>query len=276
MKSYETNISHKPPPSQKGEWIGIEIECYIPYGKLKIKKSKGYYEDYTFIEGSYSYKQAKKELGKLLNKHDIPNATVKSDGSIESPNEKEFFEVEICLLFNRNNYEPLQRLCRLLKSLSTQVNNTCGLHVHLDCRDLKGVKKVRTSSLDGPSYTYEGPGKKDLMRRAGRLGKVLPLMEGMVDGSRLDNEYCQLEVSRMGQGKYYAINTNSFLTHKTIEVRLHHSSIDFKEIHDWAEFLYFVSRNKIESEEIIDFEDFKKELPEAPKEILRYVKRQAA
>jgi hypothetical protein len=275
MKNFKTNISHRPPASQKGEWIGIEIECYIPYRRLKVKKSKVCYDSYGDKNGGdYNYSDGKRALGKLLNKYEIPNATIKDDGSIESPDESKYFEVEVCLLLNRKDYGPLQRLCKLLKSLGTQVNDSCGLHVHLDCRDLGDVKRVR-NELYGVTE-YKGPGKEGLLKRGQRLGKVLPLMRSIVDESRIGNEYCQEDVSYFGQGKYYAVNLNAFLEHKTIEVRFHESSIDFKEIHGWTEFLYFVSRSKIESEEIFDFEDFKKEMPEAPKQVLSYLKKKAA
>ena len=275
MRKYNPHVSHKPPASQKGEWIGIEIECFMPFRRLKIKKKEGYFDHYgDWNRGEYSYPEARKALGKLLK--GIPNITIKDDGSIKSPDEEIYFEVELSILINRNDYSPLQRLCKVLKTLDAQVNDSCGLHIHLDCRDLGFVKRIRSGNTSGSYYLYEGPGREELLKRGSRLGKVIPLMEKMVDASRLDNEYCECVEPRLGSGKYRAINMDAFLEHKTIEIRLHEGTLDFKTIHNWAEFLYFVSRNKIESEVVYDFESFKKELPESPKQILQYVKRQAA
>jgi hypothetical protein len=273
MKSFNTSKSHKPPNKLKGEWIGIEIECFMPFTALKLKKPKEKRDLYGNVaKCRYSGKDAVIALTRLLKLNNIPNATIKEDGSIDSYDPAIFYEVEINLLINRNDYGPLERLCKLLKKLQTEVNDTCGLHVHLDCRDI-GNKLPRNEhgSYDGKSIIY-----KSLVTRGTRLEKMLPLMMYMVDDSRLDNRFCSLDMSNVDSGRHCAINISAFREMGTIEVRLHESTINFKKIHDWIEFLFLVSRSKVESEEVRNFRDFKFEIPDAPKQVMNYVKRHAA
>src|SRR5271165_2021434 len=133
MVVYNTGKTHKPPDNiGAGQWIGVEIECYIPFEALKAKKTDN--GDYGRRE--YSTVDARRKLSTLLERNKVPNVTLKSDGSISSPSRVKYLEIEINLLFNRADYGPLERLCKLLKQLKARTNKSCGLHVHLDCRDI--------------------------------------------------------------------------------------------------------------------------------------------
>lgn len=271
--SYKIGRSKPPKTRFKGEWIGIEIECFMPYESLS---------PYNLTR-----REAYHKLGRLLKQHRITNVTLKEDGSIESPNEERFFEVEINLLINRHDYGPLQRLCDLLKALDTHVNKSCGLHVHLDCRDLgTTLERVMRTTIAktywaGVPYTklvqeYVGGTFEGLNERGDRLGSALPLMLRMVNKSRRNNTYCSAEVSEVDGGHHKAINIAAFKKHGTIEVRLHQGTINFNKIKNWIEFLYFVSRNRPEfGFGIAGIRDLKEEFPNVPKSILEYVKKTA-
>jgi hypothetical protein len=213
-KVFDVDDDHSPDETAKGQWIGVEIECFIPYEQLGVR-------------GEYA---ATSKMAELLEKHDIPNVSIKGDGSISSPDSGTHFETEIAILFKRKNKAPLKRLCALLKSLKTNVNRSCGLHVHLDCRDLFDIH-----------IRYGDKLPDNVHRRGESIENVLPLMLKMVTKSRRDNEYCSPKMSHTDRT---AINLTSFYKHKTIEVRLHQGSTNYEKISMWVDFLYRISRSK--------------------------------
>lgn len=269
LRKFNTTVNHKPGKILKGEWIGIEIECFMPYYDLLGPTEKiGYYSWINNpIYAEYSWIDAKKKLGELIKKAKIPNVTLKRDSSIDPPDN--YFDVEVNILFNRKNYKPLKKLCQLLNKLGADINDSCGLHVHLDCRDLGTNLGNKHPSLDG--YKYDSTTAKEVLRRGERLGKALPLMLKMVYESRRDNEYCDPFVGSLDGGRT-AVNLSAFREHGSIEVRLHHGTVNFDTIKNWTEFLYFISRNKIESE-VEKITELKKEVLRVPKKIENYVKK---
>jgi hypothetical protein len=274
MNNYNTGIAHRPPSENKGEWIGVEIECFIPYRKLGGTHKEEYDEDRL-----YSYADAKRRLAMMLAKARIPNVTLKADGSIESPDDMEYFEIEINLLFSRKDYGPLRRLCTLLKRLNADVNESCGLHVHLDCRDLGVTLKSKTNeffdsmvNLWRIEKVYSGKTFEEVMKRGKRFEKALPLMLNIVAPDRPDTGYCDPVMTQINKGdRHSAINLRAYAEHKTIEIRLHEGILDYEKIKNWIEFLYLISRSKIETK-METLADFANEVPRAPKSVVKYLK----
>lgn len=75
----------------------------------------------------------------------------------------------------------------------------------------------------------------------------------LVAKSRLSNGFCRSvselnlpewcdhvlagNISNYGSGRYFSLNMNSYSKHKTIEVRLHHGTLNGAKIQAWAEFV---------------------------------------
>jgi hypothetical protein len=242
---FDAEANHKPLNIGLGEWIGVEIECCIPYDKSHVLFERNGIHvgpDTTFCdpgegcneccddedcesdhceghEGEDSSDTAwRKALGEFFEAKKIKRVSVKDDGSIDA--EDGCFGVEVTILFLKNNREPLKQLCNALSDLGAEVNRSCGMHVHLDQRG-RTLQKVKA--------------------RANALGLALPLLASMVPKSRRRNNYCKLAVSSLsGSERYYAINCTAFEKYKTIEVRLHSATRDFDKISNWIDLLLLI------------------------------------
>lgn len=203
---YDATKYHEVPKHQLGQWVGVEIECFIPLDDFGNDSS---------------------DLNRFL-KREILNRKIKyvrlqSDGSIECSDD--YQAMEITIITNINDMSNLKKLCELLKEIKADVNRTCGLHVHLDQRDA-------TTKIVG--------------NRAYRLNNSIELLAKMVPASRRKNTYCKLEKTTMSTSdRYYAINTTAYEKYNTLEVRLHSGSTDYVKISNWIKLLYGISRSEL-------------------------------
>lgn len=209
---------HEPKNNDLGQWIGVEIECFIPVA------------DGTNL--------THEQFEKLLEKERIKYCDVKHDGSIR-PDERAL-AVEITILTKINDFSNLEKLCKFLSQHKAKVNKSCGLHVHLDQRDVFIRHRRSRESVEM---------KKELSNRLMRLNQCLPLLSSAVPKSRRENSYCSLARSRMNQrGRYYAINTAALQRYSTLEIRLHSGTTDYVKISNWIKLVYGISRcNKIKN-----------------------------
>lgn len=158
---------------------------------------------------------------------------VKSDGSIQTEKEGQH-PIEITALIPQEYYrEIIAKVCKVLrdKPINGYVNNSCGLHVHLDMRNrnphesysrlvkslnflYKLVPETRTTSSQGLRYC-----KKNQHENL----------------SRWYNE--NHEFVGDSDDRYWAVNPIAFKKFKTLEVRLHGGSLNTKKISNWVEIL---------------------------------------
>ena len=159
--------------------FGIEIECYMAYSSVDVSYSSGSSEcpdcegsgtltathrntgqetemDCDTCEGSgeverdddsdNSQNEAISEVARLIKNAGIKGCHVKSDGSIETPDNSEYFGLEIAIL--TSDFKNLEKLCKFLKDYDAQINSSCGLHVHLDARKMVNeVNKLSDTPL---------------------------------------------------------------------------------------------------------------------------------
>jgi hypothetical protein len=112
--------------------------------------------------------------------------------------------------------EVLRRVCAVLHEHDAEVNDTCGLHVHLDARN------------------------QDENRMFANLVKAQRLLYSMVPAKRKKSGYCTPNTSlKMNRHctRYHGINPESFDKYQTIEVRLHSGSVNAEKILKWIELL---------------------------------------
>lgn len=238
-------------PVTKAFHLGIEIECFIPYSSVDIDKddysgSSGEVDcwacegsgtitathresgqeledDCSNCEGTGMVESddddssdesaqdaALKALQRLIKQAKIKGCHVKDDGSIDQDDDT--FSCEISIL--TTDYVNLEKLCNLLKSLDAKVNKSCGLHVHLDARNLTIDQKVNKSF---------------------NLENSLDVLFKMVAKSRSKSTYCKKQASN--SDRYSAINLTALDKFGTIEVRLHSGTTDFDKIKNWCEIL---------------------------------------
>lgn len=96
------------------------------------------------------------------------------------------------------------------------IDRTCGLHVHIDVRDLSRMQAIEV---------YK------------RLVLLTPVLKMLVPVSRHNNRYCRWR-SNISGSRYSAINFQSFYKFQTIEFRCQSGSTERKKIEMWAELCY--------------------------------------
>lgn len=157
---------------------------------------------------------------------------VGGDGSIIVTDEKPW-SAEIRLMFKQSKtVKCVEFLGTLLTKYGAGVNDSCGLHVHVDCRH------------------------RDPKRLYKKLIKALPYMQKLVRPERLTNphgHWCKLNGPEstprhdgvQGFDRYMAVNYMSYREHKTIEIRLHHGTVDPQEIIAWIHFILRVVKSPV-------------------------------
>jgi hypothetical protein len=237
----DTDESHKPYSDDQG-YIGVEIECFIPFRhkrrtNFEVEESETCdhcggsgmerWEDedgdeccseceYCGGDGSIgsdddAETQCHNQLAELFRTKRVKYSSIKGDGSIDNP--EGTFPVEITVLTRLDRPDNLRHLCQVLSDLGAKVNPSCGMHVHLDARHLT---------------------KRAVIKIGDKFANALPALLSMVPESRRVNRFCRPSVSQLSGDRYHAINLTAFKKYKTIEVRLHSSTTNFDKIFRWA------------------------------------------
>lgn len=220
MKQYDIDHDKLPDRIKEGKAIGVEIECFMPpeFSRKKIRdmimqrKISG-----ITIVGDGSL-EASEHMYSYTERED-------EDGEITEDNFP-WEDMEFRVLTNVDDLSNLEKICKLLFDVGAEVNSTCGLHVHLDARDMNARQASMASC---------------------KLVKALPVLTSIVPKSRRTNDrYCQYGRShRMnGDDRYRMINTTAYNRHKTVEVRLHSGTINYKKISQWVKICYNTFRAK--------------------------------
>ena len=152
------------------------------------------------------------------------NVVLKDDGSIDTEGVFEHSH-EMCILATERTFaRVVKKVCTILAKNST-VNESCGMHVHLDMRN-------RDKEL-----AYKN------------LFSAQPLLYSMVPKSRREGTYScfrdRYESFENGWGeRYVGVNKTAFSTHKTIEIRIHSGSLNYEKIVNWVRLLIKIANGK--------------------------------
>ena len=192
MTLYEKKI-----PTTEDKYVGIEIECFT----------------------------SSRNADAVFNKYKLSSyVEIGDDGSIDTTDESEnsydeLFTYEIKVLSKQSELKLiLHKVGLALKEMGARVNESCGLHVHLDMRNRPFINCVN------------------------KLINVQPLLLKSVPKHRIGNIYC-MPVTKADRediyriGKYHTINTEVYDDLKTIEIRVHEGTVDTSEIYKWCVFL---------------------------------------
>lgn len=286
----DASANHVPSSKDRGNWLGVEIECFVSREKTtKVLHDEGINARMTSSETERtcedqcedcsgcdrcsdgencceghtsqvlgSEDQYMDALQQLFFKRKLKRTTVKHDGSIDAPSTH--IGLEFTVLFRRNDRTSLAELCRVLRELGASVNRSCGLHVHLDQRDLIDAKTGRTK-------------KAKVMKRGERLGAVLPLLASMLPHSRRSNSYCRLETSNFNGNRYSAINMTAFKKYNTIEVRLHSGTTDLNKINNWIDLLLVIQNSDLDETVSISTLEQLCEQVDLPEKLIEYIEK---
>lgn len=151
------------------------------------------------------------------------------DGSIKKKDKTYGLELRVmCKEIEFSNV--YKKLFKVINDVGCYVNNSCGLHVHIDCRERN------------PHKVFDN------------FYHIQKVMFSMVEKHRRYNRYCSW-INKQHYGTYKdsgrfgiiprgALNPNAYNRHQTHEVRLHHATLDAAEIINWVKFLIEISNMK--------------------------------
>lgn len=194
--------------------FGVEIECYNVVRDYLIAQV----EQRSIRIQSQNYNHADtKEFYKIV-----------SDGSIQGNDANEIVSP---ILKGKQGENSLQAVCDSLNAIDAKVNKSTGLHIHFD------------ASVISDSHFV------NIFKNYAKLEKVI---DSFLPLSRRDNnntfcrgfanksfDSCETKegVIRYLGSRYYKVNAESYLRHKTIEFRQHSGTTDYTKILNWINFL---------------------------------------
>lgn len=192
--------------------VGIEIECLTP-------RNKNWYNNGLTVP----------EANELLQR-----LSVGSDGSVRTSSSN-YNEVEIRTQPTSNN--ETGKLLALLEKGTTgfKANSSCGLHIHIG----EEFNKLLTPENRHKIYLFYNIFKGalfDLVRKSRRTNdycsRYLNFDERMLLKTAKDNP--ERTISNISCTRYEHINSFSWSSRKTIELRFHHGTVNIREIKNWV------------------------------------------
>lgn len=220
MKQQERKIvfTNKFPKEIASNYVGIELEFLAPI--------------------------TKEALGELLYDANLGRyVTLTDDGSIKCTHGANLnncdkgcygkeFSHELCIIAKESEYKGvMETVCKVLSEVKANVNKTCGMHVHMDCRS-RDAEKVYQNLMSAQKVLLR-------MNPKSRIEKYAK--ENVERDFLIAKEKGGDPDGRIDENRYYAINAKAFNKHKTIEVRIHAGTIDFTKITNWIEILICVA-----------------------------------
>lgn len=199
--------------ASKSSYVGIEIEFMCPY--------------------SHDYLAEKLIEAKLHN-----YVTLGDDGSIRTLPGHRSYECRVLVREAKLSY-VISKLCKLLDEVGAEVNDSCGLHVHLDMRNRNASKAYNN------------------------LVRSQALLFAIADETRSHSHWCFPQtfhrLSKANRGKSCAIAPHLRPDKNTLEVRIREGILDGQDILQWAKLLIsIVNAKKLTKTSICSVEDAKK------------------
>lgn len=201
-------------PKTKDKYVGIEIECFSEESWDNVEKMVKEMELGNLVELDND--------GSIRCNCPIQYRTINNPLSSEHGRAVETrcpkcrdFELKV-LCKETDLRSSLIKVGKLLRKMKAQVNDSCGLHVHLDMRS------------------------RSLMQSADRLFNIQDILYKSIPKKRRESHFCRKvdSYSLMDTAHYHGINTQSaYERHQTLEVRMHEGTVDIVEIYNWVKFL---------------------------------------
>lgn len=228
---------------------------------------KPYYKNirYVGVEIEFSCPVDDQVLGEALEGAGLSRyVNLGEDGSVD-PTEDGEYPMELRILAKESEYiNIVQRVCNVLYSYGANVNKTCGLHVHLDCRSKCTVNPdvdpvgCDCGDCDLKEAYIESTGctkkcKKNCAVRDRKIAyynimSAQDILYKMQPESRRKNSYCKITKGRRLSAKKLAvadhrdgISIDSLKWHSTIEVRVHTGSVNATKINNWIGILLAIA-----------------------------------
>ena len=182
--------------------FGVEIECYVPVGRLRI--------------GGYHNGLQVPELPAGWNAQRDGSLSTRSRGKVGC-------EVVSPVLRGSDGLRQIKQVVEFLHSIGATVNARCGLHVHVGVgADLDLVRKVTTLAANFETAIYASTGT-DRRERGGFCSPISAAYRGMSFADRRDMAI---------RSRYHLLNLTNFAhgTRPTVEFRAFAGTLNFGKI----------------------------------------------
>lgn len=189
-------------------------------------------DNYVGIEIEFGCDLGDEELSMELLEEGLQNYVhLKRDGSVKAGK----YPHELCLLAREKDiFELITKVTKVLTRTNAVVNKTCGLHVHLDMRH-RNPDNAFMNLVCSQNVLYA---MNPLSRAAGTYCR------------RMDTK--DFQVARTAPHHYWGINAEAHRRLQTIEVRIHSGTISNRKIANWVKLLLLIVNQKTVIKNAID------------------------
>lgn len=216
---YENRIYKAKKPYDKANYVGVEIELICKVDRETLQKA-------------------------LIAARLAGNVYIKDDMSIQREVDREYTH-EITIISKQPNInDVINRVCAVLnsKEIGSYVNDSCGIHVHIDMRN-------RNYPVCFKNFVNS-----------------LPVLVAMVPANRLASKYCLQNISndyKYSKGnssldRRQAINPVSYGSLHTLEIRMHSGSTNATKINHWINILTAIAEHTVDVDKITMPEDMQR------------------
>lgn len=143
------------------------------------------------------------------------------------------FELVSPILHGEAGIDELEKVCWVLELCDVKVNDSCGLHIHMDVHDFT------MDTWRNLAVTYK---------------RLEPVIDAFMPGSRRNNRYCkplsgisETAITRaqtindlrrvFHSDRYHKVNLEAYARHCTVEFRQHGGSTNFTKMSAWIHFI---------------------------------------
>lgn len=209
-------------------WLDVfQTKNYQKCFEKKVPKDNN---SHLGVEIEFYCKVDRDTLARELTKEKLQNnVNITTDASLKNMPEDCTHAHELRICAEEKDMESvITRVCKVLNSekVGGKVNKTCGLHVHLDMRQIKKNKELIFHNL----VNSQG------------------LLFALVPKSRRENKFCAFVKSNNyseSNGHHHdAISgRDAYSKHKTFEVRIHSGTLNANKINSWIQLLLLITYN---------------------------------
>lgn len=206
-------------PTTSDNYVGIEIEF------LLLEKQTDKLQD-ALVKANLQFNVNYGRDGSVKDTEFVPEYGVTNDryrDRIIKNIDKRYEGKEIRILATEIDLPIIiEKVCEIIKSYGGKINETCGLHVHLDMRN-RNIDHVFNNFYFSQNLLFATQPK-----------------------ARAKGEFCKVLRTRTipPQSRYYGINRLAYNRLRTLEIRMHDGSIDATEIKMWTGLLLKIANRK--------------------------------
>ncbi len=143
------------------------------------------------------------------------------------------FELVSPILHGKEGIDELEKVCWVLELCDVKVNESCGLHIHMDAHDFT-METWRNLAI---SYKRLERVIDAFMPRSRRNNRYcLPLQS--ISEERIRRAQTITDLRRaFGSNRYHKVNIEAYTRHSTVEFRQHGGTTNFTKMSAWIHFL---------------------------------------